>query len=158
MTDLFKKAALFNAELISIGAEKIKEVADDFVRKGILDDQEARRFVTDVREKLTTKEQEFESRLQQVQQQVTEQVFKLGGNLFSGGNPLSALSNLGTPGGLGDLLKTFSPAAKKTAEPIDSRINELEQQLDDLRVRKEAQKARTNGSQLKRENGAGPDA
>lgn len=154
MTDLFKKAALFNAELISIGAEKIKEVADDFVRKGILDDQEARRFVTDVREKLTSKEQEIEAKFQAVQQQVTEQVFKLGGNLFSGGNPLAALNlnAIPMPTGLGDLLKTFSPAsAKPSAEPVDSRIVELEQQLDDLRTRKEAQKARTNGSQLKKD-------
>jgi polyhydroxyalkanoate synthesis regulator phasin len=158
MTDLFKKAALFNAELISIGAEKIKEVADDFVRKGILDDQEARRFVTDVREKLTTKEQELESRLQQVTQQVTEQVTKLGGGLFAGGNPLAALGGLGNlPGAnvLGDLLKPFA-AAKTTGRPVDSRTGELEQQLDDLRLRKETIKARANGS-VKKENGSSPD-
>lgn len=154
MTDLFKKAALFNAELISISAEKIKEVADDFVRKGILDDQEARRFVTDVREKLTSKEHEIEAKLQQVQQQVTEQVFKLGGNLFNGGNPLAALNALPMPAGLGDLFKTLAPTpAKKGAEPGEARIVELEHELDDLRLRKEAQKARTNGSHLKKDSG-----
>jgi polyhydroxyalkanoate synthesis regulator phasin len=170
MTDLFKKAALFNAELISIGAEKIKEVADDFVRKGILDDQEARRFVTDVREKLTTKEQELGAKLHQVQQQVTQQVTKLGGGLMTGNNPLAALGNLGNltagnplaalsnlPGGnlLGDLFKPLTPA-KKAVEPVDVRIDELESQLDELRLRKDTLKARANGS-LKKENGSSPE-
>jgi polyhydroxyalkanoate synthesis regulator phasin len=154
MTDLFKKAALFNAELISIGAEKIKEVADDFVRKGILDDQEARRFVTDVREKLTSKEHEFEAKMQQVTQQVTDQVTKIGGSLFTAGNPLAALGSLGLPSSMiSDLLKPLHPAKKAPEPTADARIDELEQQLDDLRLRKETLKARTNGSQLKKENG-----
>lgn len=138
MKELFKKAALFNAELISIGAEKIKEVADDFVRNGILDDQEARRFVLDVREKLSAKEQELGSKLQQVTDQVAQQVGKLGQGVF-GQNALAGM------GFLGDALRPKRSAGSK-ADPTDGRIDELEQQLDDLRTRKDNLKSRTNGA------------
>ncbi len=147
MKELFKKAALFNAELISLGAEKIKEVADDFVRNGILDDQEARRFVLDVREKLTSKEHEFEAKVQQVTQQVTQQVGKIGQNVFGalGQNPF---------GGLGFFGEGLRPARSTAAkgEQVDGRIDELERQLDDLRQRKDALKNKTNGSHLKKES------
>ena len=136
MTDIFKKAALFNAELISIGAEKLKEVADDFVRNGILDDQEARRFVLDVREKLTAKEQELEERLHQVAMQVlnlpvTQQVAKLGQTVLNDGFFAALLQPLN--------------GRSKTNDGGDNRVDELERQLDDLRARKETLKAR-NGA------------
>jgi polyhydroxyalkanoate synthesis regulator phasin len=141
--ELFKKAALFNAELISMSAEKIKEVADDFVRTGILDDQEARRFVLDVREKLSAKEAEFGSKFQDITQQVTQQVGKFSHGVF-GQNVLGSLNFLG------DALR---PARSNgsSSEPIDGRIDELERQLDDLRSRKDHLKNRTNGRNNKDE-------
>lgn len=116
MTDLFKKAALFHAELVSMAAEKVKEVADDFVRRGILDDSEARRFVVDVREKLTNAERELESKWQRI-------------------------SKAGQ-----DLLAELKIAPKAEPEKLDGRIVDLERQLDELRLRREALKHRNGQS------------
>lgn len=108
MNTLLKKAALFNAELISFGAEKVKEVADDFVRKGILNDQEAKRFVSDVKEKFSVKERELEEKW--------EKINKAGQ----------------------DLLNELRVFPKFESEGIDSKINELERELEDLRARRDA--------------------
>lgn len=108
MNTLFKKAALFNAELISFGAEKVKDVADDFVRKGILNDQDAKRFVADVKEKFSVKERELEGKW--------EKIAKAGQELMNE-------------------LRVFP---KFETEGIDGRISDLERELDDLRQRREA--------------------
>lgn len=112
VNDLIKKAALFHAELVSIAAEKLKGTADDFVRRGIVDDQNARRFVLDVREKLHKVEQDLESRIQRIGQAGQE------------------------------LLTELKITPKVTTEKIDGRIDELERQLDELRSRRELLKSR----------------
>lgn len=121
VNDLFKKAALFNAELISFGAEKVKEVADDFVRKGILNDQEAKRFVSDVKEKFSVKERELEEKW--------DKINKAGQ----------------------DLLNELRIFPKGDGAGVDSRIGELERELEDLRERRDAVRREGRKEQARKE-------
>ena len=64
--DIIKKASLVTAELISLSADKVQEVADDFVKKGTLHDTEAKKFVSEVRHSLESREKEFNDKMQQI--------------------------------------------------------------------------------------------
>lgn len=64
--DLLKKASLLTAEFVSMSADKVQEVADEFVKKGTLHDSEAKKFVSEVRSNLEVREKEFTERWEQV--------------------------------------------------------------------------------------------
>lgn len=64
--DILKKASLLTAEFISLSADKVQEVADEFVKKGTLHDNEAKKFVSEVRSTLEGREKEFTERWEQV--------------------------------------------------------------------------------------------
>lgn len=64
--DLLKKASLLMAEFISLSADKVQEVADEFVKKGTLHDAEAKKFVSEIRHTLETREKEFTERWEQI--------------------------------------------------------------------------------------------
>ncbi|MGV3526682.1 MAG: phasin family protein [Candidatus Sericytochromatia bacterium] len=64
--DLLKKASLLTAEFVSMSADKVQEVADEFVKKGTLHDSEAKKFVSEVRTNLEVREKEFTERWEQV--------------------------------------------------------------------------------------------
>ena len=107
MVDILKKASLVTAELISLTADKVQEVADDFVKKGTLHDNEAKKFVSEVRSTLESREKEFTDRLEQI----TGSLQQLG-------------SSLGLP-----------KLAEK--ESIETRIDELERHIDELKARRD---------------------
>lgn len=60
--DILKRASLLTAEFISLSADKVQEVADEFVKKGTLHDSEAKKFVSEVRDNLESREKEFTQR------------------------------------------------------------------------------------------------
>lgn len=64
--DILKKASLLTAEFISMSADKVQEVADEFVKKGTIHDSEAKKFVAEVRTNLESREKEFTERWEQV--------------------------------------------------------------------------------------------
>lgn len=64
--DILKKASLLTAEFISLSADKVQEVADEFVKKGTLHDNEAKKFVSEVRNNLESREKEFTDRWEQL--------------------------------------------------------------------------------------------
>jgi polyhydroxyalkanoate synthesis regulator phasin len=64
--DILKKASLLTAEFVSLSADKVQEVADEFVKKGTLHDAEAKKFVSEVRSTLEGREKEFTERWEQV--------------------------------------------------------------------------------------------
>lgn len=76
--DLLKKASLLTAEFISMSADKVQEVADEFVKKGTLHDSEAKKFVSDVRSNLESREKEFTERWEQVVSSVQQLGTTLG--------------------------------------------------------------------------------
>lgn len=64
--DILKRASLLTAEFISLSADKVQEVADEFVKKGTIHDTEAKKFVSEVRSNLESREKEFTERWEQV--------------------------------------------------------------------------------------------
>jgi len=64
--DILKKASLLTAEFISMSADKVQEVTDEFVKKGTIHDSEAKKFVAEVRSNLESREKEFTERWEQV--------------------------------------------------------------------------------------------
>ena len=64
--DILKKASLLTAEFISMSADKVQEVVDEFVKKGTIHDSEAKKFVAEVRTNLESREKEFTERWEQV--------------------------------------------------------------------------------------------
>ena len=63
---LLKKAMLFQAEVASILSERVQEVATSYVEKGTLHDADAKKFVSEVREKLNSTEKEIEEKFGKV--------------------------------------------------------------------------------------------
>ena len=106
--NIMKKIVLFQAEVISFGADKVKEVADEFVKKGVLHDDDARKFISEVKDKIQNKEQELQGKAE-----------KMAG-LFKG-----MLQEVGIP-------------IKCESEKIDNKIIELEKQLEELKAKKES--------------------
>jgi len=78
MIDSFlKKALLFHAEIASMAAEKVQEVAVKYVEKGTMHDADAKRFVEEVKEKLLSKEKELEEHLEKASKFIQD--FKIPG-------------------------------------------------------------------------------
>ena len=107
MVDFLKKASLLTAEVLSLAADKVQEVADDFVKKGTIHDTEAKKFVSEVRTTLESREKEIVEKWEQIVQ------------------------------GMQQISNTLGLPAKGTEDTLDNKIDELEKQLDDLRARRE---------------------
>ena len=84
--DILKKASLLTAEFISLSADKVQEVADDFVKKGTLHDSEAKKFVAEVRNNLESREKEFTDRWEQMVKNVQQLGSTLGINKVENDN------------------------------------------------------------------------
>src|SRR6185295_10464886 len=104
---LLKKALLFQAEIVSLASEKVQEVANGYVEKGTLHDADAKKFVSEVREKLTATEKDLEEKL---------------------GKFSKMFQDIGLPG---------SKTSAEKEENLDSEIEKLEKKLDELKVKKE---------------------
>lgn len=76
--DILKKASLLTAEFISMSADKVQEVADEFVKQGTIHDSEAKKFVSEVRTNLESREKEFTERWEQVVSSVQQLGTTLG--------------------------------------------------------------------------------
>lgn len=109
--NLLKKALLFNAEVLSIASEKVQEVASSYVEKGTLHDAEAKKFVSEVREKLEATEKDWEDKLSKL----TKMVQDIGLNLKK------------------------EDEKSGEAPDLDGEINNLERKLEELRMKKEVQ-------------------
>jgi polyhydroxyalkanoate synthesis regulator phasin len=109
--NLLKKALLFNAEVLAIASEKVQEVASSYVEKGTLHDAEAKRFVSEVREKLEATEKEWEEKLSKL----TKMLQDMGLNLKK--NDEKNDENL----------------------DLDTEIKNLEKKLEELKMKKEVQ-------------------
>jgi len=106
---LLKKALLFQAEIVSLASEKVQEVANGYVEKGTLHDADAKKFVSEVREKLSATEKDLEEKL---------------------GKFSKMFQDMGLPGA-----KAGASAAGE--ENLDSEIDKLEKKLEELKVKKE---------------------
>lgn len=104
---LLKKALLFQAEIVSLASEKVQEVANGYVEKGTLHDADAKKFVSEVREKLTATEKDLEEKL---------------------GKFSKMFQDMGLPG---------SKSNAEKEENLDAEIEKLEKKLDELKVKKE---------------------
>ncbi len=104
---LFKKALLFQAEIVSLASEKVQEVANQYVEKGTLHDADAKKFVSEVREKLTSTEKELEEKLGKFSKMFTD---------------------LGLPG---------KQASSGAVDNLESEIEKLEKKLEELKIKKE---------------------
>jgi len=104
--DLLKRASLLTAEFISLSADKVQEVADEFVKKGTIHDNEAKKFVAEVRTNIESREKEFTERWEQV---------------------INGVQQLGTTFGI----------TKVEKDNLDTRIDELEQHIDELKARRD---------------------
>lgn len=115
---LLKKAFLFQAEIVALASEKVQEVASTYVEKGTLHDADAKKFVSEVREKLSTTEKDLEEKF---------------GNM----------SKMFQQFSLGDLVtgKATSASADSNASSgnVEDEIDRLEKKLEELKLRQEAQ-------------------
>jgi polyhydroxyalkanoate synthesis regulator phasin len=108
---LLKKALLFQAEIVSMASEKVQEVATSYVEKGTLHDADAKKFVSEVREKLLTTEKDFEEKFGKVSKMVQDMGFALKNSVAVGG--------------------------AKGEESLDEEIDGLEKKLEELKIKKE---------------------
>lgn len=106
--NLLKKALLFQAEVLATASEKVKEVADSYVEKGTLHDAEAKKFVEDVKEKLSNTEKDLQEKLEKFNKVFQDMSF----SLKQGVNPASP-------------------------QEIDDKIEKLEKELEELKIKKE---------------------
>lgn len=107
---LLKKALLFQAEIVSLASEKVQEVANTYVEKGTLHDADAKKFVTEVREKLEATEKDLEEKFGKFSKMIQDIGFPPGKQAAEG------------------------PVAE---ESLDSEIEKLEKRLEELKVKKE---------------------
>jgi polyhydroxyalkanoate synthesis regulator phasin len=107
---LLKKALLFQAEVVAMASEKVQEVAASYVEKGTLHDADAKKFVSEVREKLLTAEKDFEDTMGKASKMFQDMT-----------------SSIKMPN-----------AVNKTEEvSLDSEIDDLEKKLEELKIKKE---------------------
>ncbi|MBF2053855.1 MAG: hypothetical protein IGS03_10395 [Candidatus Sericytochromatia bacterium] len=120
--DILKKASLLTAEFISLSADKVQEVADEFVKKGTLHDSEAKKFVSEVRNNLESREKEFMDRWEQL----VNNVQSLG-------------SSLGFP-------KVEKDNLDDRIEELERHVDELKARRENLSQEIQREKAAGNGS------------
>ena len=109
---LLKKALLFQAEIVSLASEKVQEVASTYVEKGTLHDADAKKFVSEVREKLSSTEKDLEDKL---------------------GRFSKMFQEMNIPG----VNKTSSSASSTSNVSVDDEIDQLERKLEELKIKKE---------------------
>ena len=80
MDKMVKKFLLLNAELLSIGAEKVKYLADDFIRSEIQTNSDSKKFVNKVEDRLAMGEKELEDRIKRIGKAVRDLLGELGIN------------------------------------------------------------------------------
>ncbi|MFN8575543.1 MAG: hypothetical protein U0354_01675 [Candidatus Sericytochromatia bacterium] len=112
---LLKKALLFQAEIVSLASEKVQEVASSYVEKGTLHDADAKKFVSEVREKLTTTEKDLEEKFGNISKMI--QQFSISDFVAN---------------------KTGSSSAPAANENLDDEITNLERRLEELKLKQEA--------------------
>lgn len=78
MDKMVKKFLLLNAELLSIGAEKVKYLADDFIRSEIQTNSDSKKFVNKVEDRLALGEKELEDRIKRIGKAVRDLLGELG--------------------------------------------------------------------------------
>ena len=115
---LLKKAFLFQAEIVALASEKVQEVASTYVEKGTLHDADAKKFVSEVREKLTTTEKDLEEKFGNISKMLQQ---------FS----ISDFVASKTGGAMG------SSAPAPSSENIDDEITHLERKLEELKLKQE---------------------
>jgi len=113
MEKLLKKFLLLNAELLSVGAEKVKSLADDFIKSEIQTDSEAKKFVNKVEDRLATSEKELEERVKRIAKAAR------------------------------DLMNEFGISTKQEGQNLEEQIKNLEGQLKTLKSQKETAKKET---------------
>lgn len=114
---LLKKAFLFQAEIVALASEKVQEVASTYVEKGTLHDADAKKFVSEVREKLSTTEKDLEEKFGNVSKMF--QQFSLG-DIVTGKATAASTDNVSTGN-------------------VEEEIDRLEKKLEELKLRQEAQ-------------------
>lgn len=118
MESLLKKAFLFQAEIVALASEKVQEVASSYVEKGTLHDADAKKFVSEVREKLSATEKDLEEKFGSFSK--TFQQFSLSDFVASK---------------TGGMTGSATPA---TSENLDDEITNLEKKLEELKLKQEA--------------------
>jgi len=106
---LLKKALLFQAEVVAMASEKVQEVANSYVEKGTLHDADAKKFVSEVREKLMNTEKDLEEKMGKFSK------------MFQ------------------DMTSAIKVGSTKSEEGgnLDSEIDNLERKLEELKIKKE---------------------
>lgn len=122
---LLKKAFLFQAEIVALASEKVQEVASTYVEKGTLHDADAKKFVSEVREKLSTTEKDLEEKF---------------GN-FSKMLQQFSISDLVA----GKVTPAMGGNSSSTSENIDDEIEKLEKKLEELKLKQEAKARKQEG-------------
>lgn len=117
MESLLKKAFLFQAEIVALASEKVQEVASSYVEKGTLHDADAKKFVSEVREKLSATEKDLEEKFGSFSK--TFQQFSISDFVAS---KTGAMSGSSAP----------------TSENLDDEIVNLEKKLEELKLKQEA--------------------
>ncbi len=133
--DILKKASLLTAEFISLSADKVQEVADEFVKKGTIHDAEAKKFVSEVRTNLESREKEFTDRWEQV----VSSVEQLG-------------STFGIKKGEKDNLDDRIDELERHIEELKSRRDMLNKEIVKENTVASAAKAPANGSSVAKKN------
>ncbi len=119
---LLKKAFLFQAEIVALASEKVQEVASTYVEKGTLHDADAKKFVSEVREKLSTTEKDLEEKFGNISKMF--QQFSIG----------DIVAGKVTPS-----MESQAPVS----ENLDDEIDKLEKKLEELKIKQET-KAKRN--------------
>ncbi|MFN8673184.1 MAG: hypothetical protein U0457_14030 [Candidatus Sericytochromatia bacterium] len=108
---LLKKALLFQAEVVAMASEKVQEVANSYVEKGTLHDADAKKFVSEVREKLMNTEKDLEEKMGKVSKMFQDMT---------------------------SAIKTqVGPTKTEESGDLDSEIDNLERKLEELKIKKE---------------------
>ena len=112
---LLKKVFLFQAEIVALASEKVQEVASTYVEKGTLHDADAKKFVSEVREKLSTTEKDLEEKFGNISKMFQQ---------FS----------------ISDMVSGKMPSMEGQApvsENLDDEIDKLEKRLEELKIKQE---------------------
>ncbi|MBC7474736.1 MAG: hypothetical protein H7263_10630 [Candidatus Sericytochromatia bacterium] len=112
MESLLKKALLFQAEIASMASEKVQEVASTYVEKGTLHDADAKKFVSEVREKLLATSKDVEDKISKLTKMVQD---------------------MGVPG-----MNTGSKSSSSSSsDNVEDEIEKLEKRLEELKIKQE---------------------
>ncbi len=112
MESLLKKALLFQAEIASMASEKVQEVASTYVEKGTLHDADAKKFVSEVREKLLATSKDVEDKI---------------------GKLTKMVQDMGVPG----MNVGSKSSSSSSSDSVEDEIEKLEKRLEELKIKQE---------------------